>query len=643
MKKKREMEMKKQFLKSAAILSLAVTAVSTSQPVSGITKDYNNRNEKVKKYLQENNFGHKIAYGWKNKVEFDFRYLLDTAKYLVNKEEFQDPLYSDAREELISFIFPYEKFLINNRDITKLTVNQYEAIVNRMSVALQKFSKNIFEKQKVNKDLIPIAFWIEKSYRTVGTNEIAASVGIQGGFYQNFHDYYNYSYLLNSLWYEGNVKEVVKDYENTIRQILSKKHEIEKILNQSTSDISIDDDDYEKGNKELLREKLNIILNLSKRDYRVTPYYEVNKLHTGLILLEDVPNLKIAKDKLFSLENSLKEYKGEKVNYEELRFNTEPLTSYLENKEKFLVPNIPYKNKLILREEDKYSFEDDEEEFGNELLSYNKLKNEVLPVNITTSTILKPFEQKKIVEDFNPYSNLDNLEIKKIRLNGSQKQKVEQEKTKSPTPQKEAVKEQTEQKISGKTQNVEKKSETVATPQQSSTAQTSVQQPAPVQPVVQESKASQEEINAAHDAISAYKSTVNIANTAGVTTAEMTSLINTQTSNLSDVEKALGNNKVNNGAVNVLREDTSRLENMIWNRAYQAIEEFNVARNTYNNQMKSETVPVDNDIEAILAGSQAKISHLDNRIGARHMDQAFVASLLEVTEMSKSISSRIKE
>ncbi|HEO7063507.1 TPA: hypothetical protein VBD49_002068, partial [Streptococcus agalactiae] len=135
--------------------------------------------------------------------------------------------------------------------------------------------------------------------------------------------------------YEGNVKEVVKDYENTIRQILSKKHEIEKILNQSTSDISIDDDDYEKGNKELLREKLNIILNLSKRDYRVTPYYEVNKLHTGLILLEDVPNLKIAKDKLFSLENSLKEYKGEKVNYEELRFNTEPLTSYLENKEKF--------------------------------------------------------------------------------------------------------------------------------------------------------------------------------------------------------------------------------------------------------------------------------------------------------------------
>ncbi|HGA3565079.1 TPA: hypothetical protein ACGWHW_000593 [Streptococcus agalactiae] len=596
--------MKKQFLKSAAILSLAVTAVSTSQPVAGITKDYNNRNEKVKKYLQENNFGHKIAYGWKNKVEFDFRYLLDTAKYLVNKEEFQDPLYNDAREELISFIFPYEKFLINNRDITKLTVNQYEAIVNRMSVALQKFSKNIFEKQKVNKDLIPIAFWIEKSYRTVGTNEIAASVGIQGGFYQNFHDYYNYSYLLNSLWHEGNVKEVVKDYENTIRQILSKKHEIEKILNQSTSDISIDDDDYEKGNKELLREKLNIILNLSKRDYRVTPYYEVNKLHTGLILLEDVPNLKIAKDKLFSLENSLKEYKGEKVNYEELRFNTEPLTSYLENKEKFLVPNIPYKNKLILREEDKYSFEDDEEEFGNELLSYNKLKNEVLPVNITTSTILKPFEQKKIVEDFNPYSNLDNLEIKKIRLNGSQKQKVEQEKTKSPTPQKETVKEQTEQKVSGNTQ---------------------------------------EEINAAHDAISAYKSTVNIANTAGVTTAEMTTLINTQTSNLSDVEKALGNNKVNNGAVNVLREDTARLENMIWNRAYQAIEEFNVARNTYNNQIKTETVPVDNDIEAILAGSQAKISHLDNRIGARHMDQAFVASLLEVTEMSKSISSRIKE
>ncbi|CNE40186.1 Uncharacterised protein [Streptococcus agalactiae] len=263
----------------------------------------------------------------------------------------------------------------------------------------------------------------------------------------------------------------------------------------------------------------------------------------------------------------------------------------------------------------------------------------------TTSNVLMPQKQVEKVKLLTPFtiSNKEVLNHDSLVENDAQKQKVEQEKTKSLAPQKGAVKEQTEQKVSGNTQEIEKKSETVATPQQSSVAQTSVQQPAPVQSVVQESKASQEEINAAHDAISAYKSTVNIANTAGVTTAEMTTLINTQTSNLSDVEKALGNNKVNNGAVNVLREDTARLENMIWNRAYQAIEEFNVARNTYNNQIKTETVPVDNDIEAILAGSQAKISHLDNRIGARHMDQAFVASLLEVTEMSKSISSRIKE
>ncbi len=46
MKKKREMEMKKQFLKSAAILSLAVTAVSTSQPVGAIVK-YNAGNVDV--------------------------------------------------------------------------------------------------------------------------------------------------------------------------------------------------------------------------------------------------------------------------------------------------------------------------------------------------------------------------------------------------------------------------------------------------------------------------------------------------------------------------------------------------------------------------------------------------------------------
>lgn len=833
MKKKREMEMKKQFLKSAAILSLAVTAVSTSQPVAGITKSYELENNRLGRQLQSLITADSKRIGmskpWVEDAKTKIGYYLDLAKYLINKDEFQEVEYKVPVESLRATIISHQNFLNNikivkfennifdkkiDKQMASMTIEQYEQIKRNLDEAIWDFTEEIYKIQYKNPILIPTSFYFSKDNRT---------------YYDDFYAKY-YSPYFEVIWKKyGNRNQ--KRYKEAANKVIAIKTQIKTLMQNSNRT---------KDELEELGLKMDLILNPDKRNKNIKNSVDPEGIVSGLLLTEDIPNVRQAESKLQDLEGLVHEFlnptstdsrlktdekltqfnpsyekykallkkewieKGERLSRSrKLRDTTqlnnesviggladsvrELLVQLHEFEEEWNTYNIAVETfsdswldnqkialngnyELLTRSKIKHEFEiatnkkielksklvafnlrfkdigvDERSKIINEqfnfpahLINYSEknveerykevykdsaasnLEDKMLDLRKSLNIInnmLSPFREKiekerqismrrignteidltKVIEkpkllvnlqksiivpvisvpylsssvqysqkEFIQNSLSEKLDISNILLSSHQgkvssirassssnadfseavKDEVQQQKTtkiKSSTPQKETVKEKAEQKVSGNTQEVEKKSETMATPQQSSTAQTSVQQPAPVQPVVQESKASQEEINAAHDAISAYKSTVNIANTAGVTTAEMTTLINTQTSNLSDVEKALGNNKVNNGAVNVLREDTARLENMIWNRAYQAIEEFNVARNTYNNQIKTETVPVDNDIEAILAGSQAKISHLDNRIGARHMDQAFVASLLEVTEMSKSISSRIKE
>lgn len=671
MKKKREMEMKKQFLKSAAILSLAVTAVSTSQSVGAIVREFDKTSLPISNEKRFEGLSYESQFFAYTRLVKHIDYIKD----LLNLIEYQEQEYKIPRKKLLNELVKYENILISykekstskpeNQDAIKadnnlrkqgkmpiykylyigvedLTPSQVNYIVERLNIATEEFKKEASKIQHSKTDLKPL-FNHQKGFNDL--REIAYSkieeinLLVEAYSVHTNEDFRYYATLLDETC-------------NTILRIdVNDKNTYEwwnQILNERTGKDLIDNLDYS-INEFFDNINMKRPTKLYAYNSEDTPYERRHKVRENIKKITQGE----LRDKSLTKINNHRESENLELNLStELQYK-DNRSEYLKNISKHIDEKL--KNSVITEGERLIKQFKSIEAFIDETVKkrafeiskyINLLK---LRTTFTDEISDKIFRLRELNNEFD--------EILKLYTNpksvnqGSHHQRpkmmVPENRLKQQisriAPQKETVKEKAEQKVSGKTQDVEKKSETVATPQQSSTAQTSVQQPAPVQPVVQESKASQEEINAAHDAISAYKSTVNIANTAGVTTAEMTTLINTQTSNLSDVEKALGNNKVNNGAVNVLREDTAHLENMIWNRAYQAIEEFNVARNTYNNQIKTETVPVDNDIEAILAGSQAKISHLDNRIGARHMDQAFVASLLEVTEMSKSISSRIKE
>lgn len=107
MKKKREMEMKKQFLKSAAILSLAVTAVSTSQPVGAIvnnSKDNINKNKRVLEWLDSyigyNELTDYSAYVDDKVITLSDK--VDFIKYLLNKDEYSDDYYAKDYKEIVN-------------------------------------------------------------------------------------------------------------------------------------------------------------------------------------------------------------------------------------------------------------------------------------------------------------------------------------------------------------------------------------------------------------------------------------------------------------------------------------------------------------------------------------------------------------
>lgn len=159
---------------------------------------------------------------------------------------------------------------------------------------------------------------------------------------------------------------------------------------------------------------------------------------------------------------------------------------------------------------------------------------------------------------------------------------------------------------------------------------------------VQTQAVSQEETATAHEAVSAYKETVNTINAAGLNAGEIATVIANQVNNLSDIETSLGNGNINKGAVSVLKDETEKLQNLIWNQSYAVIEDYNLARNNYNLQIQTQEVEVDQDIETILSSSQKTINQLDSKIGARQLDSDFVNQILSVKDMTASLQSRTK-
>lgn len=185
MKKKREMEMKKQFLKSAAILSLAVTAVSTSQPVGAIVREFDKTSLPISNEKRFEGLSYESQFFAYTRLVKHIDYIKD----LLNLIEYQEQEYKIPRKKLLNELVKYENILISykekstskpeNQDAIKadnnlrkqgkmpiykylyhgvedLTPSQVNYIVERLNIATEEFKKEASKIQHLKTDLKPL-------------------------------------------------------------------------------------------------------------------------------------------------------------------------------------------------------------------------------------------------------------------------------------------------------------------------------------------------------------------------------------------------------------------------------------------------------------------------------------------------------
>lgn len=173
--------MKKQLLKSAAVLTLAATVATTCQPVGAISyiRD-NNKYPKVSFFenndLIDSNY-YKVAFEALDDKLFDIN-------HWINSEEFKEKEFKNAIETLIVSTVQYEQYLnslsklsISNKDtekpeyshidklfikkgINNLGIKNFNLIYESLKNNISNFNKEVKEIYKQHSDLYPFYYYV---------------------------------------------------------------------------------------------------------------------------------------------------------------------------------------------------------------------------------------------------------------------------------------------------------------------------------------------------------------------------------------------------------------------------------------------------------------------------------------------------
>ncbi|HGI0205345.1 TPA: LPXTG cell wall anchor domain-containing protein [Streptococcus pyogenes] len=317
--------MTKKFIKSAVILGLASITISMTQPVEAISNslEYQQQYKRVKEELDAlkatspklgerslyfrlvNKFLSWFGQVWDPLAIKETDYLLDLigqVNYLVSNTEFQAPEYKEAKNKLDLAVAGYELYLAREKErgdapdyqVTQLTLGQLETIKTKIREALETFAQEVKTIQQKNPDLFPHAYVLNAKTSAITDKAQPFLVnGYYDVFYKQFlftnkNDGYNYNKEADNL----------ASYQKLIKELLTLKAEIDQLTKDNPGDDRL----------ETLMWESKFTLSDFRRTSRLSAYYTQEDYVKKVVLSEEAPNLRTAKEKVKTLKGILYDY-----------------------------------------------------------------------------------------------------------------------------------------------------------------------------------------------------------------------------------------------------------------------------------------------------------------------------------------------
>ncbi|HHK0146225.1 TPA: LPXTG cell wall anchor domain-containing protein [Streptococcus pyogenes] len=317
--------MTKKFIKSAMILGLASITISMTQPVEAISNslEYQAQYERVKEELDAlkekgpklgerslyfrlvNKFLSWFGQVWDPLAIKETDYLLDLigqVNYLVSNTEFQAPEYQKAKNKLDLAVAGYDLYLAREKkrgdapdyQVTQLTLEQLKTIKKKIREALETFAQEVKTIQQKNPDLFPHAYVLNAKSKDITDK---AQPFLVNSYYDVFYKQFLFTNTNDGYNYNKEADNLTS-YQNLIKELLGLKAEIDQLTKGKTGDDRL----------EMLMWQSKFTLSDSRKKSHLSAYYTQGEYVDKVVLSEEAPNLRTAKEKVKTLKGILHDY-----------------------------------------------------------------------------------------------------------------------------------------------------------------------------------------------------------------------------------------------------------------------------------------------------------------------------------------------
>ncbi|HEP6401840.1 TPA: fibronectin binding protein [Streptococcus pyogenes] len=317
--------MTKKFIKSAVILGLASITISMTQPVEAIANrlEYQEQYERVKKELDAlkekgpklgerslyfrvvNKFLSWFGQVWDPLAIEETDHLLDLigqVNYLVSNTEFQAPEYQEAKNKLDLAVAGYDLYLSREKgrgdapdyQVTQLTLEQIATIKTKIQEALKTFAQEVKTIQQTHPDLFPHAYVLNAKTSAIDGK---AQPFLVNGYYDVFYKQFLFTNTKDGYNYNKEADNLTS-YQNLIKELLELKTKIDQLTTDKPKNDLL----------ETLMWQSKFTLSDFRRTSRLSAYYTQEDYVKKVVLSEEAPNLRTAKEKVKTLKGILHDY-----------------------------------------------------------------------------------------------------------------------------------------------------------------------------------------------------------------------------------------------------------------------------------------------------------------------------------------------